>query len=96
MTNVELIVQLMKQLDSLSLRGVRDWEIAVQMASELLSLKHGLEHEAEQKKAEEAARLEELRKQREALKQAAAERGEELLGGEIYHITADGVEEVAP
>lgn len=42
MKNIDIVVTLMHDLDTLSLRGVKDWETGVQMAQELIALKRSL------------------------------------------------------
>lgn len=94
MTSVELVQAIMSDLNKLSLTSVRDWEIGVGIAKALISLKHGLEDEEKARKKAQEAALEEARAKRHAEKQAAAERGEEILGGETIRLNSDGSTEV--
>lgn len=43
MSDIDLVTEVLRELDSLTLRGVRDWEMAVKIAAQLIELKHRLE-----------------------------------------------------
>lgn len=45
MDKIETVQKLMLLLDSLTLKGVKDWENAMKMANLLLDLKHEMEAE---------------------------------------------------
>ena len=45
MDKIETVQKLMRLLDSLTLKGVQDWEHAMQMAQMLIDLKHEMEAE---------------------------------------------------
>ena len=45
MDKIETVQKLMLLLDGLTLKGVKDWENALQMAQMLLDLKHEMEAE---------------------------------------------------
>ena len=89
-----MIVAIMRDFDRLSLTGCKDWEIAVGICEKLIVLKRAFEQEKKKKKKAEEARLEEMRKAREAQLKAAEERGEDIVGGETIRFNADGTEEV--
>ena len=94
MNSIELVQLLMQDLSKLSLKGVGDWEIGVEMAKALITLKRGLEKEEETKQKQHADAVEAAKARRDRLKREAEERGEVMTGGEIYEIGPEGVTEV--
>lgn len=94
MTSIELVQAIMADLNKLSLTSVRDWEIGVGIAKALITLKHGLEDEEKARRKAQEDAIAEARAKRQFEKQAAAEKGEEILGGETIRINSDGSQEV--
>jgi len=91
---IEIVMSLMRDLDSLSLTGTRDWETGINMAKKLIAVKHDLEEEEKQNKKAYDEAIEEAKKKREQMKKEAAERGEEIVGGETVRVYEDGTQEV--
>ena len=91
MNKIELVQAIMADLNRLTLTSVKDWEIGVGLAKALIALKHALEEDA---KAKEEADLKEKRAARQKQLAEAAEKGEEVIGGETIRINADGSTEV--
>lgn len=94
MSNIELVQLIMQNLGKLSLKGVGDWEIGLEIAKALIALKHGLEKEEEVRQKKHNDAVEAAKARRAKLKREAEARGEILTGGEIYEIGPEGVTEV--
>ena len=94
----ETIQNLWDELSAINLVGPVQWEHGLRIAKGILDIKKELSEE--EKRRNEAykeaynASIEEKRKQREQAKKEAAERGEEIIGGETIRINADGTQEV--
>ena len=94
MNNIQLVQAIMAELDKLTLKSVRDWEIGVGIAKALLALKKGLEDEQNAREQTEQDLLKEARANRQAQLKAAAENGGDVVGGETIRINGDGSTEV--
>lgn len=82
------------ELEGLSLTGIVQWEKGIKIAKSLIEIKRELLEEEKRREEAYNASIEEARKRREQAKKEAAERGEEIVGGETIRINADGTQEV--
>jgi CRISPR/Cas system type I-B associated protein Csh2 (Cas7 group RAMP superfamily) len=86
MDNIGMLNAAIEEINALVIQGVVNWKRASSAIDRIKAVVSVLEQEKEaQKKAQEEA-MQELRKQREQAKREAAERGEEILGGETINI----------
>ena len=94
----ETIQNLWDELSVLNLVGPAQWEHGLRIAKGILDIKKELSEEEKMRneayKEAYNASIEQKRKQREQAKKEAAERGEEIIGGETVRINADGTQEV--
>lgn len=82
------------ELEGLSLTGIAQWEKGIKIAKSLIEIKRELLEEERRREEAYNVSIEEARKRREQAKKEAAERGEEIVGGETIRINADGTQEV--
>ena len=94
MTSIELVQAIMVDLNKLTLTSVKDWEIGVGIAKALITLKRGLENDEKARQKAQEDLLAEAREKRQQQLQEAAEKGQEVIGGETVRINADGSTEV--
>jgi phage/plasmid primase-like uncharacterized protein len=86
MDNIRMLNVAIEEINALVIQGVVNWKRASSAIDRIKAVISVLEQEKEaQMKAKEEA-AQELKKQREQAKREAAERGEEILGGETINI----------
>lgn len=86
MTGIEMLKSANEDINALILQGMVNWKRAASAIAKINAVisEMAKAEEAEKKAHDEA--IEEARRQREQVKQEAAERGEEILGGETIEI----------
>ena len=94
MKSVNAVQEAWTELEGLSLVGIAQWERGIKIAKSLIEIKRELIEEEKRQEEAYQASIEEARKRREQAKKEAAERGEEIIGGETVRINADGTQEV--
>lgn len=94
MKSINAIQEAWTELEGLSLVGVGQWEKGIKIAKSLIEIKRELLEEEKRREEAYNASIEEARRRREQAKKEAAERGEEIVGGETIRINADGTQEV--
>lgn len=89
-TGDELLRAAIADLSRLTLTGPINWSLANGAINKINAVAERIkaDREAKEKAFEES--VEDAKKTRERLVQEAKDRGEELVGGEVYRITADG------
>lgn len=94
MTNVEMLQSTIDDINALVLQGIVNWKRAFDAIGKLQAVINSLKKEDEAREKAFRASIEEAKRNREKMKQEAAERGEELIGGETIVINSNGEEEV--
>lgn len=94
MKSVIEIQNIWDELSALNLTGPAQWEHGLKIARGIIEIKKELQEEEKRREEAYNASIEEARKRREQAKKEAAERGEEIVGGETIRINADGTQEV--
>ena len=89
------MLQLIKNdINALVLQGSYNWNHAASAIQKIDAIITEENAKKEHKKIQEDKLLEEKRKQREKQLKEAAERGEEIVGGETVRLYPDGTQEV--
>ena len=86
MSNIDMIDLAIVRINSLILQGVANWRSASEATEILVSLKKALQEEEKARQKAYDDSIAEARERREKMKAEAAERGEEILGGETINI----------
>jgi len=94
MKDTDMIRSAIQDISRLTLTGPVNWELAAEAIKKLYAVLQGLQKAGDEKARAEAAALEKARQARQAQLQAAAEAGEEVVGGQVIHIGPDGTEEL--
>jgi len=82
MNHHELIMGMYQLLDALNVEGVKNCQIVTEMYSRLQALDGGIAQEQDRHRQE----VELLSKQIEKLTTPHPEEGEQVVGGEVYHL----------
>lgn len=93
-TNDEMLKSVLDDLNKLSLVGINNWQIVLNACKKVAAVRQALSKEQEARDNAYKASIEEAKARREQQLKEAAERGEEVLGGETIRVKADGTQEV--
>ena len=91
---IEILQSVQKDINSLILQGVLNWQNALNAYGKTQAVIDAFQKEERAKKREEDIELEKMKRQREQQLKEAAERGEEIIGGETVRLYPDGTQKV--
>ncbi len=94
MRDTDLLKSAISDINRLSLTGAVNWEAAAEAIKKIYAVIRTLSAQREESDRAEMEALEKKRKERQEQLKAAAERGEEIIGGETIRIKADGTREI--
>lgn len=94
MNQIEMLQSTIDDINALVLQGVVNWKHAFDAIGKLQAVINELKKAEEAKEKAFRASIEEAKRNRERMKQEAAERGEELIGGETIVANSDGSQEI--
>lgn len=89
-TGDELLRAAIADLSKLTLTGPINWSLANGAINKINAVAEKIKADREAKEKAFEQSIEDAKKNRERLAQEAKDRGEELIGGEVIRITADG------
>ena len=84
--NINMLKSAVEDMNGLILQGVLNWRRASSAVSKVSAVIEALQKEQDKKEAAYNAAIEDAKKQRAKAKAEAAERGEEIVGGETINI----------
>lgn len=90
MTHEEMLKAALADISKLTLTGPLNWNLANGAINKISAVIEGLKKEREAREAAYRQSVEDANKNRAKLAKEAAERGEELVGGETYVIDLKG------
>lgn len=86
LNTIEMLKSVIDDLNKLKLEGYANWGHAFNAVAKISSVISGLEKEQKAKEEAYKASIEDAKARREQAKKEAAERGEEIIGGETINI----------
>jgi len=86
LSTIEMLKSAVDELNKLILQGYANWGHAFNAMAKISSVISSLEKEQKAKEEAYKASIEDARARRERAKKEAAERGEEIIGGETINI----------
>lgn len=90
MNGEEMLADAISKISGLTLTGPINWSLANAAINQISAVKDRLKKDRETREAAYAQSVADAKAEREKRAQEAAQRGEELVGGETYVFGADG------